>query len=162
MSSRKYRLPETEEGTVLFNTDPIIIKSHYEIDYIHSYAQDSPFFAGLSQGRLLGSECTRCRKLYATPRAHCMDDGMETEWKELPLKGRVHSFTTCFYGSQEFLADTPYTLLLVELEGADTLLLSRLVGADQSSLEIGMEVEARFRRNSKFNVTDLYFVPAEM
>ena len=34
---KSIKLPETEEGTVLFNVDPIIIKHHYEIDYIHSY-----------------------------------------------------------------------------------------------------------------------------
>ena len=161
MVKRKFRLPETEEGAVLFNTDPIILKSHYEMDYIHSYAQDSPFFAGLASGRLLGSRCTRCSKLYGTPRAHCMDDGAKTEWEELPLKGKVHSYTTCFYGGQEFLEETPYTLVLVEFDTADTLFLSRLVGAGDSQVEIGTEIEARFRRNSRFNITDVYFVPVD-
>lgn len=60
------KLPETEEGRVLFNIDPIIIKQHYEIDYIHSYAQDSPFFAGLAKKKYLGSKCTGCGYKYAT------------------------------------------------------------------------------------------------
>ena len=161
MAKRKVRLPETEVGTVLFGTDPIIVKSHYEIDYIHSYAQDSPFFAGLAKGQLLGSRCTKCEKVYATPRAHCMDDGAETEWQELPLRGRVHSLTTCYYGGEEFLNETPYTLVLVEFGGVDTLFLSRLVGAGPDEAKIGMELEAQFRRNSKFNVTDVYFVPVD-
>ena len=161
MAKRRVRLPETEEGTVLFNTEPIVLKDHYEIDYIHSYAQDSPFFAGLAKGQLLGSRCGRCGTVYATPRSHCMDDGATTEWHQLSLRGRVHSFTTCFYGGQEFLDETPYTLILVEFDGVDTLLLSRLVGADGSELHIGMEVEAQFRRNSKFKVTDVYFVPVD-
>ena len=160
MARKRARLPETEEGTVLFSTDPIILKHHYEIDYIHSYAQDSPFFSGLASGKLLGSRCTDCARLYATPRAHCMDDGSRTEWEELPLEGRVHSFTTCHYGGEEFLSETPYTLVMVEFEGADTLLLSRLVGAEPSEVSIGMSVEAQFRRNSKFNAADVYFVPA--
>lgn len=161
MAKRRVRVPETEEGTVLFNTDPIILKNHYEIDYIHSYAQDSPFFAGLAKGQLLGSRCARCGTVYATPRSHCMEDGAETEWHELSLRGRVHSFTTCFYGGQEFLDDTPFTLILVEFDGVDTLFLSRLVGAESSEPQIGMDVEAQFRRNSKFNVTDVYFVPVD-
>jgi len=45
---RNAKLPETEEGTILFNVNPIIVKHHYEIDYLHSYAPDSPFFAGLA------------------------------------------------------------------------------------------------------------------
>ncbi len=90
-----------------------------------------------------------------------MDDGAETEWHELSLRGRIHSFTTCFYGGQEFLDETPYTLILVEFDGVDTLFLSRLVGAEPSEPCIGMDVEAQFRRNSKFNVTDVYFVPVD-
>ena len=160
MPKRKVRLPETEEGTVLFNTDPIVVKHHYEIDYIHSYAQDSPFFAGLANGQLLGSRCPRCSKVYATPRAHCMDDGAETGWHPLPLQGKVHSFTTCYYGGEQFLDETPFTLVLVEFQAVDTLFLSRLIGAEPSEVNIGMDVEAQFRRNSKFNATDIYFVLA--
>src|SRR3990172_11350369 len=77
---KKIRLPETEQGTVVFNTDPLIVKDHYEIDYIHSYAEDSPFFIGLSQGKLMGSECTRCHDRFATPRAYCMQCGAPTKW----------------------------------------------------------------------------------
>src|SRR3712207_8573523 len=47
----------------------------YEIDYQHSYAQDSPWFVGLSKGKLLGSRCAPCRYTYATPRGHCMECG---------------------------------------------------------------------------------------
>lgn len=157
----RVRLPETEEGTTLFNLDPIVLKDHYEIDYVHSYAQDSPFFAGLAKGELMGSQCTRCDYTYATPRAHCMHCGQATQWVTLPKHGTVHTFTTCHYASQMFLGETPYTLVLVEFPGVDTLFMSRLVGADPSTVHIGMNVQAQFVRNSKFKVTDVYFTPLE-
>jgi uncharacterized OB-fold protein len=156
----KIRLPETEEGTVVFNTDPLIVKDHYEIDYIHSYAEDSPFFIGLSQGKLLGSQCTRCRDRFATPRAYCVQCGSPTKWIELPLEGRVHTWTTCHFGSQAFLKETPFNLVLVEFDGVDTLFLSRLIGPTQDEIRVGMKVRAQFLRNSKFKPTDVYFVPA--
>lgn len=156
--SKKIRLPETEEGTVLFNIDPIIIKDHYEIDYIHSYAQDSPFFAGLSKGKLLGSKCIKCNYTYGTPRSHCMECGAKTEWYELPLEGIIHTFTTCYFGSEAFLKETPFTLILVEFEGVNTLFLSRLIGVEPSDVKIGMKVKAQFLRHSKFKSTDVYFV----
>ncbi|MCZ7663323.1 MAG: Zn-ribbon domain-containing OB-fold protein [Thermoleophilia bacterium] len=152
------KLPETQEGTVLFNLDPIILKHHWEVDYLHSYAQDSPFFAGLSEKKLLGSKCTACSCVYATPRAHCMECGSPTEWHELPPEGRIHTFTTCFFGGEAFLAETPFTLILVEFEGADTLFLSRLAGVPEEEIRIGLPVRARFLRNSKFKPTDVYFV----
>ena len=157
---KKFRLPETEDGTVVFNTDPLIIKSHYGIDYIHSYAEDSPFFVGLSQGKLLGSECRRCHERFATPRAYCMECGAATKWIDLPLEGRVHTWTTCYMGSEEFLKETPFNLVLVEFDGIDTLFLARLVGVTQNQIQIGMRVRAQFLRNSKFKPTDVYFVPA--
>ncbi len=107
---------------------PLIIQDHYEIDYRHSYAQDSPFFVGLSQGRLLGSRCTACRYMYATPRAHCMECGAPTTWETLPPTGRVHTFTVCYYGGESFLKETPFLLVLVEFDQVNTLFLSRLKG----------------------------------
>jgi uncharacterized OB-fold protein len=157
--NKNAKLPETGEGTVLFNVDPIIIKHHYEIDYLHSYAQDSPFFAGLANKKLLGSRCTACGYCYATPRGHCMECGAATEWFELPQQGRIHTYTTCYFGGEAFLEETPFTLVLVEFDGVDTLFLSRLIGADPDEAAIGMEVKARFLRNSKFKPTDVYFVP---
>jgi len=157
---KNFKLPETDAGTILFNVDPIITKYHYEIDYIHSYAQDSPFFAGLAKQKLMGSRCTGCGYTFATPRSHCMECGAATEWVELPKEGKVHTFTTCYFGGEAFLKETPFTLILVEFEGVQTLFLSRLVGAAEDEIKIGMPVKARFLRNCKFKPTDVYFVPA--
>lgn len=158
---KKIKLPETDEGATLYNIDPMIMKWHYEIDYIHSYAQDTPFFTGLSQGKLLGSACTKCPSKFATPRSHCMTCGAKTDWIELPHEGKVHTFTTCFFGGEAFLKEAPFTLILVEFTGIDTLFLSRLVGIQADEIRIGMPVQARFLRKSRFKVTDVYFVLKE-
>ncbi len=174
------KMPETDDGQILFNVPfphrldeaalqslknmgPIIIKQPYQIDYIHSYAQDSPFFAGLANKVFLGSRDPETGYTYATPRGHDMATGAETDWVQLPDEGQIHAFTVCHFGSEEFLPQTPFVLILVDFEGADTLFLSRLVGVDphDASLDwIGMKVQARYLRNSKFRPTDVYFVPA--
>ncbi len=159
---RNAKLEEVEQGCVLYNLDPIIMKYHYEVDYIHSYAQDSPFFAGLAKGELKGSRCTKCGSTFATPRSHCMTCGAPTEWMDLPLTGKIHTYTTCYFGGQEFLDETPFTLILVEWPGVDTFFLSRLVGMAPEDVHIGMEVKARFRRLSQFKPTDVYFVKADL
>jgi hypothetical protein len=139
---------------------PLIIQDHYEIDYKHSYAQDTPFFVGLTQGKLMGSRCSACGRTYATPRSHCMECGAPTSWHELPLTGRVHTFTTCHYGGEAFLKETPFTLILVEFDGADTLFLSRLKGIAPERVGIGMAVRARFSETPASKVTDVWFEPA--
>jgi uncharacterized protein len=149
------------KGTVVLGVNPLIVRDHYEIDYRHSYAQDSPFFVGLSQGRLLGARCTGCGYTFATPRSHCMECGAPTEWYELPQTGRIHTFTTCYYGGERFLDETPFTLILVEFREVQTLFLSRLKGGDPASLQIGQPVVARFAKTPSFKVTDVWFEPAK-
>ncbi len=155
------KMPETQDGTEVYNVDPLIVKSHYEIDYIHSYAQDSEFFRALGKKKLMGSKCRKCGYTYATPRGHCMMCGSETDWYELPNEGRVHTYTTCYFGSEKFLPETPFNLIMVEFEGVDSLFMARLIGADQEDIKIGMKVRAKFRRNLQISPTDVYFVPAK-
>ena len=73
----------------------------------------------------------------------------------------MHAFTVCYFGSEEFLPDCPFVLALIEFEGVNTLLLTRLMGVDPAAPAldwIGMEVKPRFPRNSKLKPTDVYFV----
>jgi uncharacterized protein len=154
-----------KSGAAIFKdadgVESLVIRFPYSINYIHSYAEDSPFFLGLAEGKLRGSRCTKkgCGFVYATPRSHCMECGSPTEWIELPLNGRLHAWTTCHFGSEAFLKETPYNLALVEFEGAGSLLLVRLKDAVESDLYVGMPVEARFDPNPKYSITDVWFVP---
>ena len=143
---------------------PIQIEQEYKITYLHSYGQDSPWFAGLSNKRLLASQAPGSGYTYAMPRGHDAFSGDETNWIDITTRpAKIHAFTVCYFGSQEFLPETPYVLAMVEFEGVNTLLLSRLMGVDPAnpSLDwVGMPVKARFLRNSKLKPTDVYFIPA--
>ena len=144
---------------------PLQIEQEYKITYLHSYGQDSPWFAAASNKHLLANRDPETGYTYATPRGHHMESGEETEWIDISdRKASIHAFTVCHFGSEEFLPDTPFVLILVEYEEVDTLFLSRLVGVDPmgASLDwIGMELEPRFLRNSKLKPTDVYFTPRE-
>lgn len=143
---------------------PIQIEQPYSITYQHSYGQDSPWFAGLTNKKLLASQDAETGYTYATPRGHDMYTGDETNWIDITDRyAEVHAFTVCHFGSEEFLSETPYVLIQIEFEGVDTLLLGRLMGVDpmEASLDwIGMEVVPKFIRNAKLKPTDVYFVPA--
>ncbi|MFG1530269.1 MAG: Zn-ribbon domain-containing OB-fold protein, partial [Thermoplasmata archaeon] len=102
----------------------------------------------------------KCGYVYATPRSHCMECGAPTQWVDLPLKGRLHSWTTCHFGSEAFLKETPYNLALVEFDGVGSVLLARLKDCAESELYVGMPVEARFSPTPKYSITDVWFVPA--
>jgi uncharacterized OB-fold protein len=178
--ARKTKMEETFGGYVVHNLPfpeelteealaslkemgQILIEQPYSITYLHSYGQDSPFFAGLANGHLLVNRDPETGYTYGTPRGHDMYTGNETEWVEIPAVGTIHAFTVCHFGSEEFLPETPFVLALVHFPGVDTLFLARLIGVepDDANIDwIGMEVKGRFRRLSKLKPTDVYFYPA--
>jgi uncharacterized OB-fold protein len=168
------RVEDDLEGTVVFNIpfptgddlsglkgmSPIVIKFPYSIDYNFSYGQDSPFFAALANKRFIVSREPDTGYTYANPRGHDMYTGKETEWVEIKPEGKIHAFTVCQFGSEAFLDQTPFILILVEFEDVDTLFLGRLVGVDPEAASIdwiGRKVKGRFLRNSKLKPTDIYF-----
>ena len=157
---------ETDPDALAFlkQLAPIQIDQEYSITYLHSYGQDSPWFAGASNRRLLANRDPQSGYTYATPRGHDMYTGEETTWVDVTDRpATIHAFTVCQFGSEEFLPETPYVLVMIEYEGVDTLFLSRLMGVDPDDASIdwiGMEVRPRFLRNSKLKPTDVYFVPA--
>lgn len=143
------------------NKNKIITRDfRYTIDYHYSYGELSPFFEGLTKKKLMGTRCKACRKIYATPRMHCMECGKECRWVELPSEGTVHTWTTCYYGSEEFLKEAPYHLILVQFPGVDTLFLSQLKKAKEGTIKIGMAVKAQYKPKPKLKASDIYFIPA--
>ncbi len=156
---------EPEALEFLKKMTPIQIEQEYKITYLHSYGQDSPWFAALANKRLLASHDPESGYTTANPRGHDMYSGRETRWIDITdVPAKVHAFTVCYFGSEEFLPETPFVLALIEFEGVDTLLLTRLMGVDPQTpaLEwIGMQVKPNFLRNSKLKPTDVYFAPVD-
>ena len=156
---------ETDPDALAFlkKLAPIQIEQPYQITYLHSYAQDSPWFAALTQKRLLASQEAETGYTYATPRGHDMFTGAETQWIDITDRpAQIHAFTVCHFGSEEFLAETPYILALIEFEGVNTLLLTRMMDMDPAAASldwIGLPVTPKFLRNAKLKPTDVYFVP---
>ena len=114
---------------------PILIEQPYNITYLHSFGQDSPFFAGLANGTFLVTKEPESGYTYGTPRGHDMYSGEETEWVEIPAEGKVHAFTVCHFGSEEFLPECPFVLALIDFPGVDTLFLARLIGVEPEDID---------------------------
>src|SRR5512141_412789 len=77
----------------LKNMTPIVKRQPYHVEYLHSYGQDSPFFAGLANRVFIASRDPETGYTYGTPRGADMYTGNETEWVALPDTGTVHAFT---------------------------------------------------------------------
>jgi len=110
---------ETDPDALAFlkRLAPLQIEQDYRITYLHSYGQDSPWFAAASNKQLLATQEPDSGYTYATPRGHDMYSGQETQWIDISQReAKVHAFTVCHFGSEEFLPETPFVLALIEYD----------------------------------------------
>ena len=127
-------------------TDPndVVIREG-EIPIHHRYTPGvagEPFFVALKErGELLASACPECGIVYCPPRLFCERDfsQMQADITVGP-GGLLESFTVGFVGIEGEPLDEPVVLGLIRPDGADTVLVHFLVGAEEP--EIGMRVEA--------------------
>jgi uncharacterized OB-fold protein len=93
------------------------------------------FMDGLKDRRVTATSCDRCGRVFVPPQPFC-ETCFEpaSTWLDVPARGKLHTFTVSYH---EFLGSppAPYALGAIELEGADTLLIHFLGGADLSTPE---------------------------
>ena len=82
-ASRSRSAPTRRRWQFLKKMAPIQIEQEYKITYLHSYGQDSPWFAGLTNKRLLASRDPQSGYTTANPRGHDMYSGAETKWIDI-------------------------------------------------------------------------------
>ena len=116
--------------------------------------EESKFFRGLAEGRILGQRCPTCHKVYVPPRGACPVDGVPTtDEVELPDKGTVTTFCIVnvpFLGQK---ITPPYVSAYVLLDGADIAFLHLILDADASEVRMGMRVEAVWKPREEWGTT---------
>ncbi len=109
-----------------------------EISYI-SETKVSDFVKHLEKGRIMGTKCKKCGRLYFPPRADCADClSSDMEWIPLSGRGKLITYTTAYFAPAGF--EAPYTLTLAELEEGVRVFtwMSKEIGKDE--IKIGMNV----------------------
>lgn len=122
---------------------------------------NTAFFEALrDRGVLLGSRCENCALTYLPARLFC-----ERCFAELRVDtecgpgGTLESFTVCHEGIDGEPLAEPTTLGLVKLDGADTVMVHRLL--ETTEPEIGMRVRAVIRDGRTASIEDLAGFAAE-
>jgi len=122
-------------------------------DYAAS-PEESKFFRGLAEGRILGQRCPTCRKVYVPPRGACPVDGVPTtDEVELPDRGTVTTFCIVnvpFLGQK---IEPPYVSAYVLLDGADIAFLHLILECDAADVRMGMKVEAVWKPRDEWGTT---------
>jgi len=103
------------------------------------------FFSALKErGELLGTRCAPCGQVYLPARLFCERCFAElTEQTKVSLQGVIKSFTITYVDRDNQKLQTPVALALVQLDGATTFFVHKLLDvSDASQIAIDDRVAA--------------------
>jgi len=144
------------QGEAYRDLDPVTgIISPVELDYHYEASpEESAFFRGLAEGRLVGQRCPTCGHVYVPPRSACPVDGVPTaEEVELGDSGIVTTFCIVnvpFLGQK---IQIPYVSAYILLDGADIAFLHLIQGIDAHEVRMGMRVKAVWKPREEWGTT---------
>ena len=100
------------------------------------------FYARLREGRLSTTRCPRDSLSFWPPRTACPRcHSEELEWVDLPEHGRLYAFSAVLAGAPLGLeSEVPFSVGLVDLDGAGMRLFGRVEGRPWTELHVGMPV----------------------
>jgi uncharacterized OB-fold protein len=145
-------------GATLENSDqePVTgIVTPVSLDYLYAASpEESAFFRGLAEGRILGQRCPACQKVYVPPRSACPVDGVPTEG-EIEL-GHTGTVTTFCIVNVPFLGqkiEPPYVSAYILLDGADIALQHLILDIPADEVRMGLRVKAVWRPEAEWGTT---------
>jgi uncharacterized OB-fold protein len=115
------------------------------------------FFSALrDRGAIVGSRCEECAYTYVPARLFCERCFAELNADvEVGPAGELRSFTIAFVDVDERPVETPVTYGLVRLDGADAVLLHRVIDHGNEPLEIGARVEVVLEEHRSGSILDI-------
>ena len=136
------------------------------LDYNYAASpEESAFYRGLNEGRILGQRCPTCQKVYVPPRSACPADGTPTaEEVEVSQTGTVTTFCIVnvpFLGQK---ITPPYVSAYVLLDGADIAVLHLILGIPADEVRMGLRVKAVWKPRDEwaFSLENIdHFAPAD-
>lgn len=96
--------------------------------------------------RLEAGKCKGCGKIFFPPRLVCNKCGSQDfEKVTLPENGKIITFTIIRVAPQQFEAEVPYAIAIVELENG-VKITTQVVDCKPEDIEIGKQVKLLFRK----------------
>ena len=126
-----------------------------ELDYLYAASpEESAFYRGLEEGRILGQRCPACRKVYVPPRSACPVDGVATtDEVELGHTGTVTTFCIVNVPFMGQKITPPYVSAYVLLDGADIAFLHLILDIPAEEVRMGMRVKAVWKPREEWGTT---------
>ena len=137
---------------------------HYDQLYTIRHGWNSKFFKGLLEGKIWGTRCPKCGDTWVPVRTHCwnLDCNLEkTEWVEMPLTAKVHTWTIAGWSGRSSLKRLPIVLVYAVIGDSKVAIANELHGIDPWDVEFGMPLKIVFKSKGERSgiVTDFHFEP---
>lgn len=143
-------VPATGPGA----STPVVI-TPVNLDYTYAASpEESAFFRGLAEGRIVGQRCPACSKVYVPPRGACPTDGVPTsEEVELAQTGTVTTFCVVNVPFMGQRIKPPYVSAYILLDGADIALQHLILDIPAEEIRMGMRVEAVWKPREEWGTS---------
>lgn len=109
--------------------------------YTYGLAGERFFRAIRDEGRIYGTRCPRCNRLYVPAVLFCERClGELDEWIDVGLSGELHTYTLLYQDYDGMPRQSPEIIVFVRM--GDGGIVHRLGGVTPEEIRIGMQVEA--------------------
>ena len=148
------------------STDPGVVTEHVTLRYDYSLGEVvGRFMAGLKEGKILATRCSKSALTYLPPRSYCERTFEKCDsWVEVGLQGVIETSTIVVRGF-EGKRNPPVAIAFVRLDGADSAIGNYVDGLDLSNYEEAMKrlapgrhVRVEFAAQREGRITDFSFV----
>lgn len=127
------------------------MRLEYEYTAAGTHAE---FLQKMAEGKLLGSRCGSCHKVYVPARGSCPRCGVPIEDKlEVADKGTVTTFCVVRVPSENIEVKLPYVCAHILLDGSDIPFFALIQECDASDVHIGMRVQAVWAPREDWGLT---------
>jgi uncharacterized OB-fold protein len=104
------------------------------------------FFEELKAGKLMGTKCKKCGKLFFPPRADCnICLSSDMEWVEMKGNGKLLSYTITYFAPKAYVKMAPYAIGVAQLDQGPKL-SAWIRGVKFEDLKIGMRLKVTIEK----------------
>ncbi len=91
--------------------------------YLISIENIKPFYEGLKEGKLMGTKCKKCGRLFFPPQKDCPSClTSDMDWVEMKREGTLETMTVVFVKPPSFGQYDPYPVAIAKLDDGPKIL----------------------------------------
>lgn len=139
---------------------------HYDQLYTIRHGLNSRFFTGLLEGKIRGTRCPKCGDIWVPVRTHCWNldcDLVRTEWIEMPLTAKVHTWTVAGWSGRSSLKRLPIILVYAVIGDSKVAIANELHNVEPWNVEFDMPLKIVFKPKEERVgiISDFHFEPED-